>query len=154
MDKSIIEHAPGFDKNNWPDMSDAAWGAQLSTYYRVRPYRESVRAEARSREVAALSLVRHFGWQDPPTRCKICLTVVGQSGDTFRAATVWERRGNGVLSLSQSPVQGGNDMPDKKTCASRAAGSRTKAGKYVREEMEHIRQGKHGARSTKQAIAD
>ena len=29
----------------------------------------------------------------------------------------------------------------------------TQAGEYVREEIEHIREGKHGARSTKQAIA-
>ena len=29
----------------------------------------------------------------------------------------------------------------------------TQAGEFVREEMEHIREGKHGARSTKQAIA-
>jgi len=29
----------------------------------------------------------------------------------------------------------------------------TQAGEFVREEIEHIRQGKHGARSTKQAIA-
>src|SRR5436853_5373350 len=29
----------------------------------------------------------------------------------------------------------------------------TQAGEFVREEMEHIREGKHGARSPKQAIA-
>ncbi|MGH7620742.1 MAG: DUF6496 domain-containing protein, partial [Gemmatimonadaceae bacterium] len=29
----------------------------------------------------------------------------------------------------------------------------TQAGEFVREEMEHTREGKHGARSTKQAIA-
>src|SRR6266436_5595740 len=29
----------------------------------------------------------------------------------------------------------------------------TQAGEFVREEMEHIREGKHGARSTKQASA-
>src|SRR3954469_10721621 len=29
----------------------------------------------------------------------------------------------------------------------------TQAGEFVREEIEHIRHGKHGARSTKQAIA-
>jgi uncharacterized protein DUF6496 len=29
----------------------------------------------------------------------------------------------------------------------------TAAGEFVREEIEHVRQGKHGARSTKQAIA-
>jgi hypothetical protein len=50
-------------------------------------------------------------------------------------------------------------MPEKKTVerAKKAAreGKRptTQAGEFVREEMEHIREGKHGARSTKQAIA-
>jgi hypothetical protein len=29
----------------------------------------------------------------------------------------------------------------------------TQAGAFVREEIEHVREGKHGARSTKQAIA-
>jgi hypothetical protein len=29
----------------------------------------------------------------------------------------------------------------------------TQAGEFVREEMEHIREGKHGASSAKQAIA-
>src|SRR5687767_15359359 len=29
----------------------------------------------------------------------------------------------------------------------------TQAGEFVREEMHHIREGKHGARSTKQAVA-
>jgi Family of unknown function (DUF6496) len=29
----------------------------------------------------------------------------------------------------------------------------TQAGEFVREEMDHIREGKHGAKSTKQAIA-
>ena len=29
----------------------------------------------------------------------------------------------------------------------------TQAGEFVKEEMHHIREGKHGARSTKQAIA-
>jgi hypothetical protein len=31
--------------------------------------------------------------------------------------------------------------------------SSTQAGEYVREEIEHVREGKHGARSAKQAIA-
>src|SRR6266478_2395272 len=31
--------------------------------------------------------------------------------------------------------------------------SSTQAGEFVREEMEHIRKGEHGARSAKQAIA-
>jgi uncharacterized protein DUF6496 len=50
-------------------------------------------------------------------------------------------------------------MPDPKTLArarrDKQAGKSpgTQAGEFVREEMEHVREGKHGARSTKQAIA-
>jgi hypothetical protein len=46
-------------------------------------------------------------------------------------------------------------MPEKKS-RQRAAKKKTpsgKAGEYVREEIDHVRQGKHGARSAKQAIA-
>jgi hypothetical protein len=50
-------------------------------------------------------------------------------------------------------------MPEKKTIARAKRDKRegksptTQAGEFVREEIEHIRQGKHGARSAKQAIA-
>ena len=50
-------------------------------------------------------------------------------------------------------------MPEKKTIARAKKAKRagkspsTQAGEFVREEMHHIREGKHGARSTKQAIA-
>ena len=50
-------------------------------------------------------------------------------------------------------------MPEKKTLERARRDARegkapsTQAGEFVREEMEHIRKGKHGARSTKQAIA-
>jgi len=50
-------------------------------------------------------------------------------------------------------------MPEKKTIeAARRAKRRgksasTQAGAFVREEIHHVREGKHGARSTKQAIA-
>ena len=50
-------------------------------------------------------------------------------------------------------------MPEKKTIERARQDARegkapsTQAGEFVREEMEHIREGKHGARSTKQAIA-
>lgn len=39
-------------------------------------------------------------------------------------------------------------MPKKK-----AESPSTQAGEYVREEIDHVREGKHGARSAKQAIA-
>ena len=50
-------------------------------------------------------------------------------------------------------------MPEKETLE-RAAKDKaegkspsTQAGEFVREEIEHVREGRHGARSTKQAIA-
>jgi hypothetical protein len=50
-------------------------------------------------------------------------------------------------------------MPEKKTIERAQQDARegkapsTQAGEFVREEMEHIREGKHGARSKEQAIA-
>ena len=50
-------------------------------------------------------------------------------------------------------------MPERKTIERARKDKRegkapsTQAGEFVREEMEHIREGKHGARSAKQAIA-
>jgi len=46
-------------------------------------------------------------------------------------------------------------MPEKKTtrAARRAKSPSTQASAFVHEEIEHVRQGKHGARSPKQAIA-
>ena len=50
-------------------------------------------------------------------------------------------------------------MPDRKTLERARKDKRegkspsTQAGEFVHEEIKHIREGKHGARSTKQAIA-
>jgi hypothetical protein len=50
-------------------------------------------------------------------------------------------------------------MPERKTIEAAERDKRegkspsTQAGEFVREEIHHIREGKHGARSTKQAIA-
>src|SRR2546421_9657225 len=50
-------------------------------------------------------------------------------------------------------------MPEKQTLERAKKDKRegkspsTQAGEFVREEMHHVREGKHGARSTKQAIA-
>ena len=40
MDKTRLENAPGFDKNNWPDMADTSWGSEVFRYYGVTPYWE------------------------------------------------------------------------------------------------------------------
>src|ERR1700755_3415157 len=58
-----------------------------------------------------------------------------------------------------SAVAGDQLVPDPKTIqrarkdAREGKAASTQAGEFVREEMDHIREGKHGARSTKQAIA-
>src|SRR6266568_753631 len=86
-----------------------------------------------------------------------------------RLAWTFRARPHRICLLPQRPVicrlaiglfdHGGCHMPERKTIerARQAArqGKRptTQAGEFVREEMEHIREGKHGARSTKQAIA-
>ena len=50
-------------------------------------------------------------------------------------------------------------MPEKETTERATRDKRegkaptTQAGEFVREEIHHVREGKHGARSTKQAIA-
>ena len=46
-------------------------------------------------------------------------------------------------------------MPEKKTTQQvrKAKSPSAQAGEYVREEIEHVREGKHGARSAKQVIA-
>jgi Family of unknown function (DUF6496) len=50
-------------------------------------------------------------------------------------------------------------MPEKETIERAQKDKRegkapsTQAGEFVREEMDHVREGKHGARSAKQAIA-
>ena len=50
-------------------------------------------------------------------------------------------------------------MPEKETLEraeqdkEEGKAASTQAGEFVREEIEHVREGKHGARSTKQAIA-
>src|SRR3984893_2310337 len=41
VDRATLEKAPGFDKNNWPDMADHGWGNRIYTYYGSRPYWEA-----------------------------------------------------------------------------------------------------------------
>jgi len=38
VDKKLLEHAPGFDKDHWPNMADRTWVPKVSTYYGAKPY--------------------------------------------------------------------------------------------------------------------
>ncbi|NLF77482.1 MAG: PRC-barrel domain containing protein [Chloroflexi bacterium] len=36
--KETLENAPGFDKDNWPDMANRDWGREVHWYYNQSPY--------------------------------------------------------------------------------------------------------------------
>lgn len=38
VDKKTLEMAPGFDKEQWPDMADRTWGEDVYRYYNAKPY--------------------------------------------------------------------------------------------------------------------
>jgi sporulation protein YlmC with PRC-barrel domain len=37
VDKDRLESAPGFDKDHWPDMADAAWAEGINSFYGIKP---------------------------------------------------------------------------------------------------------------------
>lgn len=41
VDKATLENAPGFDKDNWPDMADENWASQIYGHYGSKPYWEA-----------------------------------------------------------------------------------------------------------------
>ncbi|HEY1336879.1 MAG TPA: PRC-barrel domain-containing protein [Bryobacteraceae bacterium] len=41
VDKRQLENAPGFDKDNWPDMADPNWGAQIHRFYGTQSYNDA-----------------------------------------------------------------------------------------------------------------
>jgi sporulation protein YlmC with PRC-barrel domain len=40
--RSVLENAPGFDKDNWPNMADPTFGADVYRHYGYKPYWEDV----------------------------------------------------------------------------------------------------------------
>jgi len=49
VEKSVLESAPGFDKDNWPDMGDTKWASAVLAYYHVEPdWEDTVRKVYRS----------------------------------------------------------------------------------------------------------
>lgn len=37
-DREMLENAPGFDKDNWPQVSDRSWGGSVYRHYKIEPY--------------------------------------------------------------------------------------------------------------------
>ena len=42
LDKKLLENAPGFDKDNWPNMADSTWATSIYKHYGYTPYWEEV----------------------------------------------------------------------------------------------------------------
>src|ERR1035438_10546150 len=42
IDKKLLENAPGFDKDNWPNMADSTWGTNIYKHYGYTPYWEDL----------------------------------------------------------------------------------------------------------------
>jgi PRC-barrel domain len=42
LDKKLLGNAPGFDKDNWPNMADSTWGTSIYKHYGYIPYWEEV----------------------------------------------------------------------------------------------------------------
>lgn len=40
MDQRTLQTAPGFDKDDWPDMADVTWGSEIFKHYGITPYWE------------------------------------------------------------------------------------------------------------------
>ena len=47
VDKTTLDNAPGFDKDNWPDMADYGWGSKVYDYYGAKPYWKDYEKAAR-----------------------------------------------------------------------------------------------------------
>jgi hypothetical protein len=37
VQKDRLKHAPGFDKDHWPDMADQSWADEIHAYYDIKP---------------------------------------------------------------------------------------------------------------------
>ena len=40
IDKKLLDNAPGFDNEHWPNMADRTWATGINKYYGARPYWE------------------------------------------------------------------------------------------------------------------
>src|ERR1043165_3888233 len=94
--------------------------------------------------------------KEEPSTCRSWSHVPAIRGNLAR---VFRRDWEGLLPQVDSSPRRRRLMPEKETLE-RAGEDKeegkapsTQAGEFVREEIEHVREGKHGARSTKQAIA-
>ena len=90
-----------------------------------------------------------------------CLRLfeIGRSGEVFTLNSVllWQQRSATIFGKKLLRME--DHMPERETLerahkdAAEGKSASTQAGEFVREEIHHVREGKHGARSPQQAIA-
>src|SRR5882724_1000976 len=86
------------------------------------------------------------GPQGERSRARSTAGTSGRSPGRNRMFILGARRKVGTMPEKETVERAKQDLREGKKPT-------TAAGEFVREEMEHIREGKHGERSTKQAIA-
>ena len=42
VEKDRLKSAPGFDKDQWPNMADPSWAKSIHDYYGTKPYADDV----------------------------------------------------------------------------------------------------------------
>jgi len=57
-DQEKLKNAPGFDKNNWPNMADRSWGEQIHAYYGISPYWDQRAASLPNSAVVVVATVQ------------------------------------------------------------------------------------------------
>src|SRR5205814_1208409 len=86
------------------------------------------------------------GTQGERPTARLTARAPGRSPGRHRVSMFGDRKEIGTMPEKETVERAKKDKRQGKSPS-------TQAGEFVREEMEHIREGKHGARSTKQAIA-
>jgi hypothetical protein len=47
VDRKLLENAPGFDKDDWPNMADFSWGSEIFSHDGFTPYWQQVPSATR-----------------------------------------------------------------------------------------------------------
>jgi surface antigen len=48
VEKKSLESAPGFDKDDWPDMADPTWQNTINSYYGTKSYTDTSYTDTKS----------------------------------------------------------------------------------------------------------
>jgi sporulation protein YlmC with PRC-barrel domain/Cu/Ag efflux protein CusF len=91
VDKERLENAPGFNKNDWPDMANRSWGEEIHAYYGQQPYWER-RAGMQSTGAGQQTMTQAAG-QQPHDAVSATVETIDQNS---RQLTLMTADGNTV----------------------------------------------------------